>query len=92
MPRKKKIHPLTAIHGYMLTHGSISRTTAITHFEVYDLPAVMTRLKRKGVAFTKSGTGKNLKYTLPEVANKFKKKPHQQPITNNQQPQLQPQS
>lgn len=58
----------------MLRYGSIARHTAATHFNVWDLQNVIYRLRKRGHEIECSGQDRDLKYTLPEVADKYKKK------------------
>ncbi len=59
---KPKAHIM--VLGYLLRYKAISRHRAYTHFEVFDLPQVIHRLKKIGYKFKKKGKGKDLSYTI----------------------------
>lgn len=74
MPKKKTFNKTLAILGYLTRYGSINRHVAATHFEVWNLPLEVHRLKKSGHEIETMGKGKELKYTLPLVAGKYKAK------------------
>ncbi len=72
MQVRKKVDnrpPHQIILGYMLHRGAIGRHVASSHFNVWDLPHQIHKLKKEGYRFTKKGTGKDLTYTLIKDAN-----------------------
>ena len=60
------------ILGYLRRYGSIDRYVAMTHFDVWDLPAQIRKIRRMDVAITTKGKGKRLKYTIQPIADKYK--------------------
>ena len=64
MPRKLKDKPENLILGYLHHRKAISRHRAATHFDVWNLPLVIYKLKKRGHRFTHKGTGGNLTYTI----------------------------
>jgi hypothetical protein len=65
MKKKKPVGPPhMQLLGYMLHRGAIGRHVAASHFNVWDLPQQIHKLKKKGYAFTKKGAGKDLTYTI----------------------------
>jgi len=66
--------------GYLSRYGSIGRTTAANHFDIYDLPNVIFRLRKRGHNIESEGFGKHLKYTIPKEAEKYRSKPQEKEI------------
>lgn len=71
--KKPKHKPEALILGYMLRYGSISRQRALTHFRVWDLPHVISRLKKTtDHTIRRKGKGEQLAYVIDDVVLKFK--------------------
>jgi hypothetical protein len=66
MPRRNRYHttPENLILGYLQHRGAISRHRASTHFNVWNLPAIIHKLRKRGHTFTHKGKDKDLTYTL----------------------------
>lgn len=62
------------ILGYLLRYGSIDRYRAMTHFDVWDLPKIISTLRRQKHDIISKGRGKHLKYTISQIADKYKTK------------------
>jgi len=81
--KKKKVDKMLMILGYLSRYGSITRHTALTHFEVWDLHRIIFRLKKEGHEIQTLGKGDALKYTMAIVADKYKIKPsHSTKVTH----------
>lgn len=61
-----------AILGYLTRWGSIDPPTAASKFECFTLQQEIYRLRKKGYRIIGKGRGKHRKYTMPEVAEKYK--------------------
>lgn len=67
--------PQQLIAGYLLTHGSIDQHTAMSRFRIYNLAAVVAQLRKRGHPIPKARRSSyGLKYTLPHIAAKYKRK------------------
>lgn len=76
------------ILGYLHRYGSIDRYRALSHFEVWDLPAQIGKIRKMDIDITRKGHGKNLKYSIQEVADKYKvNQPTQLPIISEEEAQ-----
>lgn len=70
------------ILGYLHRYGSIDRYRAMSHFDVWDLPAQISKIRKMKIHITTKGHGKHLKYTIQEIADKYKiNQPEQLPLS-----------
>lgn len=60
------------ILGYLHRYGSIDRYRALTHFDVWDLPAQIVKIRKMDITITRKGQGRSLKYSMQQVADKYK--------------------
>jgi Helix-turn-helix domain len=72
MPKKKQYNRTLAVLGYLTRYGSINRDRALTHFQVWNLPLEIRKLKKMGHDIETIGKGETLKYTIPSIAEKYK--------------------
>lgn len=65
MPKKKpKDKPENLILGYLHHRGAISRHRAAIYFGVWNLPLVISKLRKRGHQFTHKGKGGDLTYSI----------------------------